>query len=129
MEEGRKDSTPEFRERAVEKAQSSGLPLSLTPGLLFLSSFITDHPASLSLTPVESFTKVAPWTVARQAPLSMDSYRPEYGSGFPIPFSRGSSLTQGSNPGLLHCRQIIYHLSHQGSYIVMSPPALNRPAT
>ena len=22
--------------------------------------------------------------------------------------------TQGSNPGLLHCRQILYHLSHQG---------------
>ena len=24
-------------------------------------------------------------------------------------------LTQGSNPGLLPCRQILYHLSHQGS--------------
>ena len=24
-------------------------------------------------------------------------------------------LTQGSNPGLLQCRQILYHLSHQGS--------------
>ena len=23
--------------------------------------------------------------------------------------------TQGWNPGLLHCRQILYHLSHQGS--------------
>ena len=23
--------------------------------------------------------------------------------------------TQGSNPGLLHCRHILYHLSHQGS--------------
>ena len=32
-----------------------------------------------------------------------------------IPFSRGSSLTQGLNPGLLHCRQILYCLSHQGS--------------
>ena len=27
----------------------------------------------------------------------------------------GISLTQGTNPGLLHCRQILYHLSHQGS--------------
>ena len=25
------------------------------------------------------------------------------------------SLLQGSNPGLWHCRQILYHLSHQGS--------------
>ena len=24
-------------------------------------------------------------------------------------------LTQGSNPSLLHCRQILYHLNHQGS--------------
>ena len=24
-------------------------------------------------------------------------------------------LNQGSNPGVLHCRQILYQLSHQGS--------------
>ena len=29
-----------------------------------------------------------------------------------FPFSRGSSLTWGSNLGLPHCRQILYHLSH-----------------
>ena len=28
---------------------------------------------------------------------------------------QGIFLTQGSNPDLLHCRQILYHLSHQGS--------------
>ena len=28
---------------------------------------------------------------------------------------QGSFLTQGSSPHLLHCRQILYHLSHQGS--------------
>ena len=28
---------------------------------------------------------------------------------------QGIFLTQGLNPGLLHCRQILYHLSHQGS--------------
>ena len=32
-----------------------------------------------------------------------------------ISFSRRSSLTQGLNPGLPHCRQMLYHLSHQGS--------------
>ena len=31
-----------------------------------------------------------------------------------FPFSRGSSQ-QGSNPGLLHCRQILYQLNQQGS--------------
>ena len=28
---------------------------------------------------------------------------------------QGIFQTQGSNPGLLHCRQMLYHLSHQGS--------------
>ena len=28
---------------------------------------------------------------------------------------QGIFPTQGWNPGLLHCRQILYHLSHQGS--------------
>ena len=28
---------------------------------------------------------------------------------------QGIFLTQGWNPGLLHCRQILYHLNHQGS--------------
>ena len=32
-----------------------------------------------------------------------------------VPFSRGIFPTQGSNLGLLHYRQILYHLSHQGS--------------
>ena len=32
-----------------------------------------------------------------------------------IPFSEGVFLTKELNPGHLHCRQILYHLSHQGS--------------
>ena len=28
---------------------------------------------------------------------------------------QGIFPTQGLNPGLLHCRQIVYHLNHQGS--------------
>ena len=30
-----------------------------------------------------------------------------------FPFSRGIFPTQGSNPGLLHCRRILYQLSYQ----------------
>ena len=30
-------------------------------------------------------------------------------------FLQGIFLTQGLNPDLLHCRQILYHLSYQGS--------------
>ena len=35
-----------------------------------------------------------------------------------IPFSRGITPTQGWNPGLLHRRQILYCLSHQGSLYI-----------
>ena len=34
---------------------------------------------------------------------------------FAISFCRGIFLTQGTNLGLLHCRQILYQLSYQGS--------------
>ena len=42
-----------------------------------------------------------PWTVAYQAPPSMG-------------FSKEVFPTQGLNPGLPHCRQMPYCLSHQG---------------
>ena len=53
-----------------------------------------------------------PWTVA-QAPLSVEFSRQEYWSGLPFP-SPGDLPTQGSNPGLLHGRQILYQLSLRG---------------
>ena len=52
-----------------------------------------------------------PWTVARQAPLSMGFSRQEYWSGLPC-LPPGDLPDQGSNPGLLHCRQNLYHLSY-----------------
>ena len=94
------------------------------------------------------------WTVALQAPLSMEFSRQEYWSGLPCPPPRGlpnpgveprsptvqaysllselpgkpkntgvGSLsllqgiftTQGSNPGLPHCKWIFYQLSNKGS--------------
>ena len=59
---------------------------------------------------------VNPWTVAHQAPLSMEVSRQEYWSGHSL--LQGSFLTQRLNPGLLHCRQILYPLSHQASSIM-----------
>ena len=38
-----------------------------------------------------------------------------------IPFSRRIFLTQGLKPGLLRCRQILYHLSHPGSPYFYKP--------
>ena len=66
-----------------------------------------------------------PWTVAHQAPLSVEFFRQEYWSGCHFLF-QGIFLTQKLNPGLLHCRQtltnwatretlfILYHLGEGG---------------
>ena len=40
--------------------------------------------------------------------------RPEYWCGY-LSLLQGIFPTQGSNPGLLHCRWILYQLSHKGS--------------
>ena len=55
-----------------------------------------------------------PWTVAYQAPPSMGFTRQEYWSRLPFP-SPGDLPEPGINQGLLHCRQMLYHLSYQGS--------------
>ena len=51
-----------------------------------------------------------PWTVTHKAPPSMGFPRQEQWSGLPFP-SPGIVPTQGSNPGLPHSRQTLYHLS------------------
>ena len=40
---------------------------------------------------------------------------PDMNTGMGIPLLQGIFLTQRSNPGLFHCRQILYYLSHEGS--------------
>ena len=57
---------------------------------------------------------VTPWTVAHQAPPSMGFSRKSTGVGCHFVL-QGIFLTQGLNPGLPHCRQTFYHLSHHGS--------------
>ena len=65
------------------------------------------------------FTKLCPtletpWNVACQAPLSMGFSSKNTGVGCHF-LLQGIFLTQESNPRLLHCRQILYQLSYEGS--------------
>ena len=53
-----------------------------------------------------------PWAVAHRAPLSMGFSRQKYWSGLLFPL-QGIFLAQGLILGLLHCRQILYCLSHR----------------
>ena len=46
------------------------------------------------------------------SPWNSSGQNTEVGS---LSLLKGILPTQGSNPGLLHCRQILYQLSHQGS--------------
>ena len=57
-----------------------------------------------------------PWTVARQAPLSLEFSRQEYCS-ISIPFFRGSSPPRDWTPGFRIAGRFHYHLSHKGIYI------------
>ena len=62
------------------------------------------------------------WTVAYQALPSMGFSRPEYWSGMLFP-SPGDLPDSGSEPGLPHCRQMLYHLSHRLMSIELMMPS------
>ena len=57
-----------------------------------------------------------PWTVVCQALLSWDFPGKDTGVGSHY-LLQGIFLTQGLNLGLLHCRQILYHLGHRFSSV------------
>ena len=73
------------------------------------------HPSVYSDISVQLFA--TPWTVACARLLHpWDFLGKSTGMGCHF-LLQGIFLTQGSNPGLLHCRQTLYCLSHQGSPI------------
>ena len=51
------------------------------------------------------------WTVAHQVSLSMGFSMARVLEWIAISFAKGILPTQGLNPGLLHCRQMLYRLS------------------
>ena len=72
------------------------------------------HGCAQSLTHVQLF--VTPHTVALQAPLSLGLSGKNTGVGFSF-LVQGIFLNQELNPCLLHCKQILYCLSHQRSLL------------
>ena len=75
-------------------------------------------PDTLILLFTDSLTLATAWTTARRASLFMGFSRHEYWSGTEVGchfLLQGIFPTQESNPGLLHCRQILYRLSCEGS--------------
>ena len=70
-----------------------------------------------SLSRVQLFA--TPWTVAYHALPSRGFPGNSTGVGCHF-LLQGIFPTQGSNPGLPHCRQTVYRLSHQGRYVCIS---------
>ena len=61
-------------------------------------------------------TLVTPWAIAYQARLFLAWDSPGKNARMGCHFLLQEIFpTQGLNPGPLHCRQMLYHLSHQGS--------------
>ena len=60
-------------------------------------------------------TLATPRTVTHQAPLSMGFSKAEILEWFAISFSRDRTQVFCIAGSLLHCKQILYQLSHQGS--------------
>ena len=74
---------------------------------------------------------MTPWTGAHQGPLSMGILQAKILEWVAMAPLQGVFPTQGLNPGLPHCRQIIYPLSPQGNpkkaqYSVSSVQSLSR---
>ena len=58
---------------------------------------------------------VTTWTVVHRLLCPWDSPDKNTGGGKPFPSPADLPTPQRLNLGLLHCRQILYHLNHQGS--------------
>ena len=77
---------------------------SVYTSLFFNFLFCIERKKVRSLGRVQLFA--TPWTVAHQAPPSMEFSRQEYWSGLPFP-PLGDLPDQGLNPGLLYGRQTL----------------------
>ena len=62
------------------------------------------------------------WTSLPGSPVHGDTSGKNTGVGCHA-LLQGIFPIQGSNPGFLHCRQILYHLSHQGSPRILESAA------
>ena len=82
------------------------------PSMCFLALWIWLFRENISCSVVPN--SATPWTVAHQIPLSIGFSRQKYQSGLPFP-SLGDLHNSGIKPRPLYCRQILNHLSHQGS--------------
>ena len=97
-------STPKLLELINEFNKVSGYTINIQKSVSFL--------VGGDLVAKSCPTLATPWIIAHQAPsIGFPDKNTGVGCHFLL---QGILLTQGSNLGLLHCRQILYHLSYKG---------------
>ena len=113
---------------APETYKNQSLPLFLCPGSFIHSVEFQRTPSTRCgwghiLTPAHSQSTL----VALSCPNLCDpmDYSPPHSSVLGI--LQGNFLTRGSKQGLCHCRQILYHPSHQGSPQPVHSPVVMDP--
>ena len=94
--------------------ESSGLSLRITHSRSIPWHCVGDSQSTMYLNESESHQVVSDslWPHGLYSPWNSSGQNTAVGS---LSLLQGIFPTQGSNPGLLHCRQILYQLSHKGS--------------
>ena len=83
-----------------------------TPFSLCNCGFYYSFPLKVKLLVTHVLLFATLWTVAPQVAPSVEFSRQNIGVGCYF-LLHGIFLTQGSNSGLPHCRQVLYQLNHQ----------------
>ena len=92
-----------------------GMELASPASLALAGRFFPTEPPGKSFDSLRSHGLYSPWNSLGQ------------NTGWiAVLFSRGMFPIQGSNPGIPHCRHILYQLSHQGR-VVNSPGKYTEP--
>jgi len=91
---------------------SSSCPVTLFP---WKSTEATELPVPSLLSRSVISDSATPWTVAHQAPVSMEIPQARLLEWVAMPSSRRLSQPRDQTQVSLNCRPILYHLRHQGS--------------
>ena len=110
-------SLPQVILYSMDASPSLGAPCSVDPMLISVMCCVG---CAWSLSCAQLF--VTPWTIARQALQSMGILQVKNTGVGCHALLQGIFPTQGLNPGLPHCRWILYHVNHQRSPILVTKP-------
>ena len=109
-----KGMAPRSSEKDILGPRADRWPISFAEGFIYISEGESESEVTQSC-----LTLCDPMDCSHQAPPSMEYSRQEYWNGLPFLYP-GDLPTQGSNPGLLHCRQMLLPSESPGKEKILS---------